>query len=186
MAEIKGTLLTAWVNYLKAHYGAPALAEALPSLSAEDQALVATPFLASSWYPYETLNALRKLTRQLVTSPDKNLSIEIGRAMAEYVFTGAYRSLLAKTPAKQVEKITWIKDFFFKDSLLLEIESLSEISCLVRYDYGAGARPARSICESLGGFWSKTLELAGATAIKVQHEKCAAKGATCCEFIFTW
>ena len=186
MAEVKGILLTAWVDFIKNRYGAQVVGQAILTLEAADHSLVSAPFLASSWYPYETLNALRKLTRGLATPADQNLSIEIGRNMAAHVFTGAYRTLVGKTPANQVEKITWIKDFFFKDSLIMETEMLSESSCLVRYRYDPGAIPTHSICESLSGFWSQTLELAGAATIKASHQKCAAKSADCCEFVFAW
>jgi hypothetical protein len=186
MAEVKGILLTAWVDFLKNRYGAQTVTQAISTLEAADHLRVSAPFLASSWYPYDTLNALRMLTRGLATPADQNLSIEIGRIMAAHVFTGVYRSLLAKTPAQQVEKISWIRDFFFKDSLLMETELTSPTSCLVRYRYDPNAKPTRSICESLNGFWSQTLELAGAAKIKAAHQKCAAKGGDCCEFVFAW
>jgi hypothetical protein len=186
MAEIKGILLTAWMDFLKARYSAQALTAAINNLDSAENLLVSAPFLASSFYPYSSLYALRKLTRQVATPADKNLSVEIGRIMAEHVFTGAYRTLVAKDPLKQVEKISWVKDFFFKDSLILETEVLGESRCLVRYRYDAGAKPTSSICESLKGFWSKTLELSGATGLKATHPTCATKGAKCCEFIFDW
>lgn len=186
MAEIKGILLTAWMDFLKARYGVEAVTAAILDLDSDDRLLVSAPFLASSFYPYSSLYALRKLTRQFATPADKNLSVEIGRMMAEYVFTGAYRTLVAKDPVKQVEKISWVKDFFFKDSLILETEVLGESRCVVRYRYDAGATPTSSICESLRGFWSKTLELAGATNLVATHPTCAKKGANCCEFVFDW
>ncbi|MBI3650766.1 MAG: hypothetical protein HY231_06925 [Acidobacteria bacterium] len=186
MAEIKGILLSAWMEFLKKKYGASALAQALDTLPGEDRVLLSSPFLASSWYTYSALSSLRKLTRLLATPADKDLSLEIGRVMAAHVFTGVYRTLVAKDPAKQVEKILWIKDFFFKDSLILETELLSPSRCLVRYHYDAGAKPTSAVCASLKGFWSQTFELAGATNIQASHPKCAAKGADCCDFIFAW
>ncbi len=186
MAEIKGVLLTAYVSLLKNRYGEQAVAEVLETLDAEDRLLLSKSFLPSSWYPYSTLHALRKLTRSLKTPADHNLSVEIGRFQAEYVFTGVYRSFLVKDPLKQVEKFSWIKDFFFKDARKLETETFGENRCLVRYTYEAGAKPTRAICESLGAFWSKTLELAGAAKIKSTHIKCVASGADYCEFIFEW
>src|SRR5215212_674358 len=98
MAQIKGILLKAWKDFLKNRYGDAAVQDALNSLDAEDRMLLSPIFLPSGWYPYSTLHSLRKLTRPLVTPSDKNLSVEIGRFMAEYVFTGVYRSLLEKDP----------------------------------------------------------------------------------------
>jgi len=186
MAEIKGILLRAWIDFLKKRYSEQSVSEALNALSVEDRLLLSSFFLASSWYPYSTLHALRKLTRPLVTPADQNLSMEIGRFMAEYVFTGVYRSLLEKDPIKQVDKILWIRDFFFREALELEAEMAGESSCVVRYRYEAGANPTRPICESLRGFWSMMLELAGADKIKSSHPKCITSGGRCCEFAFEW
>lgn len=186
MAEIKGILLKAWMDFLKKRYGEQAVSQSLGALDAEDHAMLSPIFLPSGWYPYSTLHALRKLTRPLVTPADQNLSMEIGRFMAEYVFTGVYRTLLEKDPAKQVDKILWIRDFFFREALELEAKMTSEASSLVRYSYESSAKPTRAICESLRGFWSMMLELAGASSIKSSHPKCVIIGGNSCEFVFQW
>jgi hypothetical protein len=186
MAEIKGILLNAWMTFLKDRYGAQAISQGLNQLDEEDRFLLSSPFLASSWYPYSTLHSFRKLTQPLTTPADQNLSREIGSYLAEYVFTGVYKSLLDKEPLKQVEKFSWIRTFFFQETRTLETEIISDNRCLVRYRYEKGATPTRAICESLSGFWSKTLELSGAAKVRSTHPKCVAKGAACCEFIFEW
>ena len=186
MAQIKGILLSGWMDLLKKRYGAEAVSQALQGLDEEDRARLSAAFLASSWYPYSTLFALQKLTRPLATASDRNLSLEIGKYMAEYVFTGVYRSFLEKDPIKQVDKFSWIRDFFFQETRTLETQMLGTTRCLVRYRYQAGATPTRAICDSMGGFWSKTLELAGAANIRFTHIKCVATQADCCEFVFEW
>jgi hypothetical protein len=186
MAEIKGILLSAWMEFLKKRYGAQAVSQSFESLDDEDRARLSAAFLASSWYPYSTLFALQKLTRPLAKPTDQHLSLEIGKYMAEHVFTGVYRSLLEKDPIKQVEKFSWIRNFFFQETRTLETEVVSESRCLVRYRYEGGAKPTRSICESLSGFWSRTLELSGAANVKRAHPKCVANKADCCEFVFDW
>jgi hypothetical protein len=106
--------------------------------------------------------------------------------MSNHVFTGVYRSLLVKDPKKQVTKFSWIKDFFFREARTLETEITGERSCVIRYRYEPGASPTRAICESLCGFWSRTLELAGASGVKCAHPKCVANKAAFCEFVFEW
>ena len=184
MAEIKGVMLNAWMVFLKDRYGEQAIADKIKSLNAEDRLLFSSLFLPSTWYKYETLHALRRLTQQLATPADQNLSVEIGRFMAEYVFTGVYRSFLVKDPAKQLKKFSWIGDFFFQEARKLETEIISEARYLVRYRYEPGATPTRSICESLTGFWSRTLELSGVSKVKSTHPTCVTRGANYCEFIF--
>jgi len=186
MAEIKGALLNAWLDFLKESYGDSAVSQAVQSIKPADRQMLSAPFLDSSWYPYDTLHALRRLTQPLATSPDANLAIAIGRHMADHVFSGVYRSFLTDEPAKQVEKFEWIQEFFFRQTRTLETEVTSSHTSLVRYRYDQDARPTRGICASLLGFWSRTLELAGAGNLKAQHSKCVAEGGDCCEFLFEW
>ena len=186
MAEIKGVLLTAWMTFLKNRYGDQTVASALTGLSTEDRLRLSSQFLPSSWYSYDTLHTLRQLTRKLAGPTDRNLSGEIGRFMAEYTFTGVYRSFLANDPIKQVTKFEWIREFFFKEARTLETEITGDTSCSVRYHYEHGAAPTRAICESLASFWSRTLELAGAARVNWAHPQCIVKGDRLCEFTFKW
>lgn len=186
MAEIKGILLNAWVKFVKERYGEEAFAKAHGGLSPEDRRLVPGKFLDASWYPYDSLYALGRLTRPLVTRTEGDISGEVGRFMAHHSFTGPYRSLLAHDPIKQVEKFTSIGAFFFRDTRKLETEITGPASCIVRYRYEAGARPTKAICASLKGFWSRSIELAGASNVKAAHPKCFVAGADCCEFLFEW
>lgn len=186
MAEIKGILLNGWVKFLNDRYGEQAVTNALGALSPEDRRLVRAVFLDASWYPYDALHALGRLTRPLMTRAEKDIASEIGRFMAQYAFTGVYRSLLAHDPIKQVEKFISIGEFFFHEARKLETNITGPASCLVRYRYESGAKPTRSICTSLGGFWSRSIELAGASDVRASHPKCVAAGADCCEFVFEW
>ncbi|MEK6322149.1 MAG: hypothetical protein AABN33_10740 [Acidobacteriota bacterium] len=186
MAEIKGILLNAWVKFVNDRYGEEAVAKAHGALSPEDRRLIPAKFLDASWYPYDSLHALGRLTRPLVTRAESNIASEVGRFMAQHAFTGVYRSLLAHDPIKQVEKFTSIGAFFFRETRKLETEITGPSSCLVRYRYEAGAKPTRAICTSLCGFWSRSIELAGASTVKASHPKCFAAGADCCEFVFEW
>lgn len=186
MAEVKGILLNGWVKFLKDRYGEEAFAKALAGLSPEDRRLVPALFLDASWYPFDALHALRKVTRPLVTRADADITGEIGRYMAQHAFTGVYRPLLAHDPIRQVQKFTTIGEFFFREARTLETEITGPASCLVRYRYHAGAKPTRAICASLSGFWSRSIELAGASKVKASHPKCFAAGSDCCEFVFEW
>ena len=186
MAEIKGVLLNAWMELLKKRYGEQAVSQAFNAASRNNPSMLSSFFLPTNWYPYSTLDGLRQVTRALATPTAPILSVEVGRYMAEYVFTGVYRSLLAKDPIKQLEKFLSIKEFFFQDTHELETEMTGESRCLVRYRYKPGTKPTRAICESLGGFWSKALDLAGASNTQFTHPNCLLNGGPCCEFALEW
>jgi len=186
MAEIKGILLNGWVKFLSNRYGDEAVAKALAVLSPEDRQLIPIRFMDASWYPYDSLRALGNLTRPLAAKSGGDISGDVGRFMAEHAFTGVYRSLLAHDPIKQVGKFNSIGTFFFRETRTLETEMTGPESCLVRYRYLAGAKPTRGTCASLIGFWSRSVELAGASKVKAVHPKCVTAGADCCEFLLEW
>lgn len=186
MGEIKGILLNAWLKFVNDRYGEEAVAKSLNTLSQEDRRLVPGKFLDASWYPYDALHALGRLTRPLITRSDHDIAGEVGRFMAQHAFTGAYRTLLAHDPIRQVEKFPSIGAFFFRETHKLETEITGPASCLVRYRYEAGVKPSRGTCVSLSGFWSRSIELAGASKVKAAHHKCLSSGAECCEFVFEW
>ena len=186
MAEIKGILLNAWVKFVNERYGEQAIARCFEALCPEERRLISSTFLDASWYPYDSLHAFGKAIRPLVTKSDTNFAEDIGRFMAQHAFTGVYRSLLARDPIKQVGKFTSIAEFFFRGVHKLETEITGPASCLARYRYEAGAKPTRGICISLSGFWSRSLELAGASKVAAAHPKCFAAGGDCCEFLLEW
>ena len=186
MAKIKGVLLNAWVDLLKQRYGDQAVMQACTAVAATDPALRSAYFLPTNWYPYSALDSLRQVTRALATERAPTQAVEVGQHMAEYVFTGVYRALLAKDPVKQLEKFPSIRDFFFQDTHRLEIEHTGDARCIVRYRYEPGLKPTRGVCESLGGFWSKALDLAGASDTRFTHSTCILNGSPCCEFALEW
>jgi hypothetical protein len=188
MAEIKGVELKGAILFLNRRFGEPAVKAAIESLSLEDQALLPAVLLDSSWYPHSVWRVVRRVSRVLVGNSEKgeDFPFDLGRFMAHYAFTGVYRSLLEKTPLKQVEKFAWIKDFLSRDARHVETEILSNTSCLVRYRYESGAKPTRSTCASNMGFWTETLELSGAVNVKSKHLGCVLNGSSHCEYTFDW
>ena len=188
MADIKGVELKGAIYFLKKRFGESAVNAAIESLSIEDQALLPSVLLDSSWYPHSVWRVVRRLSRVLVGNSERGdeFPFELGKFMAHYAFTGVYRSLLEKTPLKQVEKFAWIKDFLSRDARHVETKILSDTSCLVRYRYEQGAVPTRSTCASNMGFWTETLELSGARNVKGKHLGCVLNGLSCCEYTFEW
>jgi len=155
-------------------------------LTEGDRKLASTLFLDASWYPFETLHSLRRLTRLLVSPNDTDLGTTIGRHMAEKACTGVYKSLLAKGPLKQAERFTWVEELLFNGVRKMTVEITGPASCIVRYVYGSESKPTQSICLSHEGFFGRMLELSGATAVRSKHLKCTARGKPSCEFTFEW
>jgi hypothetical protein len=186
MAETKGVLLSAWRQLLSERFGEKAVTQAIASLPPEDRILLSPLFLPSSWYPFETLHSLRRLTRAVMADEPIDLTDSIGRFMAERACLGVYRTLLASDPAKEITKLTLVEELLFRPSRRIEVEPQGDSSVVMRYHYGDDVKLYRSICGSHVGFVSRMFELSGAKDVKGRHTKCVAKGADCCEFVYTW
>lgn len=185
MAEIKGILINGWMALLKDRYGQAALSAALEMLGPLDRAVLATTFLPSSWYPYDTLQVLSRLTKRIGDVSD-DLAIDIGKAMAQHACAGVYKSLIVADPLKQVDRISWVGDMLFRSVRRCETERTGEASGLVRYIYEVGVKPNAGTCKSVMGFLMRMMELAGASGVSASHPKCVVKGADCCEFLLQW
>lgn len=68
MAEVKGVLVNAMRMFLVDRYGKSAIDQALTALDPNDASLIQNRFLDSSFYPYATMDALRRLARALSAS----------------------------------------------------------------------------------------------------------------------
>jgi len=185
MAKIKGDQVKAIIAFLKRRFGEDAVNSAIKGLPDHVRKLWPQSLLDSSWYPYDVLRPVRGMSRALAGG-DEDLAIDMGRFIADYTLGGLYRSLLEKDPVKQVEKFSWVHDFFYQDCQKIETETLSPRSCVVRYRYQPGILPARSSCVSALGFWLRTVELSGGVNATGEQAKCVRDGRDCCEFILSW
>jgi hypothetical protein len=185
MASVKGVLISAMKSFLEQQYGADAVAAATNELPPEEIALIQKRCLDASMYPYEMMTAHRHVMR-LVAAKQANAAADVGAFIADYVFKGVYKPLLAKDPAAMVSKIPWVKDFFYGDYEKVEASMTGPSACLLIYRYEKGVRQSRAACQSLGSFWARTLELAGAGKVAVTHGTCVRDGANRCEFALTW
>ena len=185
MASVKGVLVSAMKSFLNQQYGADAVTAAMKELPPEEVSLIAKRFLDSSMYPYETMVALRHLMRSLAVK-NPHAATDLGAFLADYVFTGVFKPLLAKDPASMVAKIPWAKDFFYNDTETVEATMTGPAACRLTYRYAEGVRATRSGCQGLGSFWARALELTGAKKVSVKHDACIRDGADRCEFALTW
>jgi hypothetical protein len=185
VASVKGVLVSAMKSFLVQQYGADAVAAAANELPPEEIALLDKRFLDGSMYPYDTMVALRHVMRLLVTK-NPNAASDLGAYLADHIFTGVYKPLLAKNPSAMVAKIPWVKDFFYNDTEKVEAEMTGPSACRLTYRYEEGVRPTRAGCQGLGSFWARTLELTGAKNVRVTHTACLREGADRCEFTLAW
>lgn len=185
MAEVKGVLVTGMRAFLLDRYGKGVVDQALATLDDRDAKLIKRPFLDGSFYPYDTMTAMADLTHAL-NPIRKTTGQEMGKYLAEYVFKGPYKPLLTKEVVPMVQKIAWIKDFFYRDTNDVESKMTGDRSCVVIYRYSHGIKPTRGLCRSLGAFWGRALELAGGMKVSATHPTCIVEGRDRCDFAYSW
>jgi hypothetical protein len=187
MAEIKGVLLNAWIQFLKSRYGQDEFVRGTQKLPRELQQPLVAGFLDSSWYPFESQVPLVEITRALASPADHNISFEMGRFMADYAFDKVYKGLLTRETRKLVRN-GWLEDSLFKGLRTMKSEMIDESTCLIRYYYEPGMKPAFGMCASTIGFCVRQAELAGQKNVRVTHPKtkCAIGGNECCEVLIEW
>jgi hypothetical protein len=184
VAEVKGTVINAWKKFLEERYGEHKLSEAIQSLDSQERSALQSPILDSTWYPIALQNVMSKLTKTLTLPADRDIAWELGRYMAEYVYSKVYRMLLKSKPNSS-KPIDWFDDVVFRDLRTYVVEASGPASCLVRYKYLEG-KPTKGQCRTLQAFISRKLELAGYKKVTCGHDKCLAKGNDCCEFLMQW
>jgi hypothetical protein len=186
MPEVKGVQVRATIQFLKEQYGEEAVEAQINALDPEVRFLLPSILLDSNWYPYTIWRPIRQISRALSTETGDEVAMAMGSFIAQYVFTGVYKSLLINDPAKLLEKFPSIHEFFYRDTNTLETEVLGPNSGLVRYRYNQGIQPARSTCQSTLGFWRRALELTGAVRVRGKHRKCLTEGHDACLYEFEW
>jgi predicted hydrocarbon binding protein len=184
--EVKGVQVRAAYLFMKERYGDVRVEAALRALDQEDRVLMPNLLLDSNWYPHTAWRAIRRISRAVDPTAGKDLTVDMGKYMAEYSFKGVYRSLLSADPAKQVENFQWIHDFFYRNVCRIEANVVDKNSAVVAYYYEKGAKITGATCLILMGFWTRTLELSGGKQVKAAHPKCMGKGAGACEYRFDW
>ncbi len=184
MAQVKGTLINAWKSFLKERYGEDRLMSAIQLLDSNDRIHLLSPILDSTWYPIEMQQVMGRLTKILAAPTDKDLASELGRYMADHVYTKIYRTVLAGGAGKN-KSTDWFDDILFRDLRKCVSESTGPTSSVSRYYYLEG-KPTSGQCRSLGAFIIRQQELIGRQNVICVHQKCSSKGDDCCEFAVEW
>jgi hypothetical protein len=183
MAQVKGTVINAWRNFLKERYGEDKVAKAVQSLDTNDRVQLLSPILDSSWHSMELQQVMNRLTRALATAADKDLAKDLGRYMADYVHTKVYSAMLGGDVNKN-KTSDWFNDVLYKD-LRKCVTERKESTSRVTFYYLEG-KPTAGQCQTLSTFLARHVEIRGRKNVRCVHPKCLTKGADCCEFVVEW
>jgi len=184
MAEVKGTVINAWKKFLAERYGEEPLNSAIQSLEAKERLRLQSPILDSTWYPIDVQQALSRVTRSLAKPTENDMATELGRFMADYVYTRVYSVLLKNKPGKD-KPLDWFDDVVYRGLRTYVVEMTGPNSSVARYSYIEG-KPTPGQCRTLQAFIARKMELAGYQGVSCVHQKCLAKGHDSCDFLMQW
>jgi hypothetical protein len=184
MAQVKGSMINAWRNFLKERYGDDKVAVAIQALDDDDRIPLESPILDSSWYPMTLQKIMGRLTRKLTPATETNLPLELGRYTADYIHTKIYRNLLEGNSNK-AQAFAWFDDMLYKGLRTCVTESTGPTSYMIRYEY-PDTKPTPGQCQSIKGYLIRQNELRGRKKATCVQQKCMAKGDDCCQFVIQW
>ncbi len=185
MAKVKGTAVRASVIYLKEKLGDQGYANLLQRLGPEDREVFSSPILQSSWYELSQLiRLMTEAQKDLQLPPGRSIAWEMGRFSADHGLNTIYKVFFkVADPGFIIRKASQVMSTYY-DSGRMETVAQEAHSAHLRLT--GFNEPHRLFCDRIMGWMERTLELAGAHSVRMEHPKCMARGDVCCDYIGHW
>jgi hypothetical protein len=180
MIRAKGVFFLNFKKQASEQDGPQAVADAIASLSPEDQAVFAQPISAVSWVDYGALMRLILQYHKGSIAALKEGSIMAARENLK----GIYRTFISLTSPKFVCNripLVW-KQYFDQGELALQWADKNNLSVRIT---GVTDMP-RYHEYNFMPFLEEALRISGARSVLSHHSKCLAKGDDCCQIDFRW
>lgn len=184
--KIKGTLLIARMKYVRSRGDVDA-ERVLKRMSSEDQALLRSMLLPSSWYPAGVLLRLEMTAAAILSRGDRRVLLrEMGRFTAETNLssTGMQRPFIRENdPQFLLENVPRIYSSQHSTGHRTH-ERTGATSAVIRH-FDAEQVDSDD-CLTTAGWLERAVELAGGRGVSVEEVQCCGRGAKNCEFRIAW
>ena len=183
LAQVKGTMIQAHLNWLKNQAIDPATALA-PHLSPEVAKLVAHSVLATSWVSLSALVAVDRAIAAVVKGNSDDVFRELGRFSATSNLSGVYAGFVSDEPHRFFEKQARLHDRFqnFGASVYKQAGPRAGQMRLTQY-----TEYSPVFCLSAVGYYQGALETMKAPGpIRVRETECTCAGDAACAFDLAW
>lgn len=183
MANIKGSVLEARLEFVEGELGADALPRLMALLTDADREEL-SHVLAGRWYPFELGRRLDDAIARLAGRSGDEFFRRLGRASAETHLGGVHRAFLRPNdPLGFLERAELLYPFYYDGGRRTFEQIGPGEGVLTTYD-----APTFSTAECLTncGWHERALELCGARDVSVVEEVCRARGGEVCRYRVRW
>jgi hypothetical protein len=178
MIQVKGTAPASTIRFVVERFGAPALAQIAAELPPEQRAAVEAGLLVSAWYPFSLLINLSRAVEKHFGRQVPRIQHEMGRASADYGLTTVYKFFFRIGSPQFILSgaSSLFRNYYTTGSLRAAVAEPGH-AVMELTDFG---EPAPELCERLGGWYERTIELAGGKAFRMKHSACMNRGDPLC------
>lgn len=182
--ESKGFTLRSALAYVEHEWGEEGVARVQAASAEEDRAILEGRILPSSWYPFGVQVRLYETIDRLFGDGDLGLCWEIGKFTSQFEMKLIHKAFLRVAGLDlwvQTAGLMWGR---YYNRGRLEVEDIGATSGVVRV---SEFNPlSKAFCYDFGGWLHRTVELAGYTAVRIEHRECRLDGAETCRYLGRW
>jgi hypothetical protein len=181
---VKGAPLLSCERYLGEHFGPEAWRRLLAELTPQERSELSPAVLATSRYPFALFLKVIRVAKQLFGGQEPRLHDKMGRASADYGLTTVYKIFFkVGSPQFIISKAPKVWKAYYNSG---DLRSLVSEPGHAVMELAGFEEPALELCERLTGWFTRTLELAGAAEPKLVHTECVHRGAGTCRWEGWW
>ncbi len=184
MGNVKGSALTARLEFVRREHGQDALAQVIAALEPENRPIVEGIILPSAWVPCTTFIDFSIKTDRLFGNGDLELCKTMGRFAAEANLTTLYKVFYRISSVAFIMSRAASLWRVNHDSGQLSLVESNDRNVQLRID--DYAVPHRAICLSVLGWAWRSIELSGGKNVKPNERQCRARGDATCTMQFEW
>ncbi len=183
--QVKGTILAARLAFIRERGGEALLDRVLGRLLPADQKSLRGLLLVTSSYPLAlNLKLDAAIAAELSPGDPDRVFIEMGRASADVNLSGPQRLFVqAGDPHHLLSFTEAIYGYYYSAGKRTCLKTGPQ-SAVLTTEGAADVTPGD--CLTVVGWYQRGLELSGASAVRVDHPVCKARGDARCEYHCSW
>ena len=181
--NVKGSTLDARMRFIEKRWGETGVKNLLDALPEEDRHRLSPVVLSSNWYPYETYIRVLETIDRLYGHGDPKLIAEIARFAADHNLPRLYKFFYSVSSVRLILSMglrLWKLNY---DAGYLEVKTEDKHVTLWIRDF---PQPHHLHCLSVMHWAGRSVELSGATIVRIEEVSCRALGASECRFECEW